>query len=515
MIVFETILVLLMGAVLLSMLARRIGVPYPTMLALGGGAVALVPGAPRLELPSDLILALFVAPILLDAAHDASLRDMKRLWLPVSSLVIVAVGLTTTAVAFTVRWLMPDMPWGGAIALGALLAPPDAVAALAVMRQVTPPHRIRAVLEAESLLNDASSLLIYKLAVVAVGTGSYSAAGALPPFLLVSVGSAIAGFCLAKLILHVAAEIDDAATVTVVQFVATFGVWLLAEHLALSGVVTIVVFGLTTAQRTSLSEPARIRVVSFATWETTTFVLNVLAFTLIGLQLRPILETLERSRQIEWLLYSAVVLVVVVVVRLAWVLLHGLASRLGTAIAGSRAEREANAHSLKAALVVGWAGMRGIVTLAAALALPAGFPYRDFILLSAFTVVLGTLVVQGLTLRPLLRLLKLPADDPIADELAIARGTALETAMRILDESQDPAAERLKYEYRAALAYTCDGDDPGNSPYNRLRRDVMPSARQALSALRATGRIGDEAYRQVEQELDWGELSAQSRDHRN
>ncbi|MFL9826243.1 cation:proton antiporter [Rhodoplanes sp. SY1] len=515
MIVFETILVLLLGAVLLSMLARRIGVPYPTLLALGGGALALVPGAPRLELPSDLILALFVAPILLDAAHDTSLRDMMRLWLPVSSLVIVAVGLTTTAVAITVRWLFPDMPWGAAIALGALLAPPDAVAALAVMRQVTPPHRIRAVLEAESLLNDASSLLIYKLAVVAVVTGSYNVAGALPLFLLVSVGSVIAGFCLAKLILHVTAEIDDAATVTVVQFVATFGVWLLAEHLALSGVVTIVVFGLTTARRTSLSEPARIRVISFATWETITFVLNVLAFTLIGLQLRPILETLERSRQIEWLLYSAVVVVVVVVVRLAWVLLHGLASRLGTAITGRRAGRETNAHSLKGALVVGWAGMRGIVTLAAALALPEGFPYRDFILLSAFTVVLGTLVVQGLTLRPLLRLLKLPADDPIANELAVARGTVLETAMRILDESQDPAAERLKHEYRAALAYTCDGDDPGNSPYNRLRRDVMPSARQALSALRATGRIGDEAYRQVEEELDWGELSAQSSDRRN
>ena len=185
MLVFETILGLLLGATLLSLLARRLNVPYPILLALGGALVAFIPGAPR----PDLILALFVAPVLLDAACDTSLRDLRDNWRPVLSLVLVAVGLTTLAVAFTARQLLPDLPWATAIALGALLAPPAAVAALAVLRQVNPPHRIRKVLEGESLLNDASALLIYTLAVGAVTAGGLSVAGALPTFALV-VGAA-------------------------------------------------------------------------------------------------------------------------------------------------------------------------------------------------------------------------------------------------------------------------------------------------------------------------------------
>jgi NhaP-type Na+/H+ or K+/H+ antiporter len=156
--IFETILALLLGATVLSLAARRANIPYPTLLALGGAAVALVSGVPRLDLPPELLLALFVAPILLDAAHDTSLRDLRQTWRPVLSLVIFAVGLTTAAVAVTTRQLLADMPWAAAIALGALLAPPDAVAALAVLRQVKPPRRIRTILEGESLLNDASAL---------------------------------------------------------------------------------------------------------------------------------------------------------------------------------------------------------------------------------------------------------------------------------------------------------------------------------------------------------------------
>ena len=500
--IFEAILVLLFCAALLSMVARRLNVAYPTLLALGGVVVALIPGAPTLDLPPDLILALFVAPVLLDAAHDTSLRDLRENWRAVLSLVLVAVGLTTAAVAIVAKFFLPELPWGAAIALGALLAPPDAVAALAVLRQVAPPHQIRTILEGESLLNDASSLLIYKLAVGAVAAGGFSASGAMPAFVLVTFGSVLAGWAMAKVFLRVLGSILDAPTATIIQFVITFGVWILAEHLGLSGVVTIVVFGLTAARRRTSSTNSHVRILSNSTWEVVTFVLNVLAFTLIGLQVRPIMEAFPEGERYRLLGIALVILIVVVAVRLAWVLVYGFARDQ----AGS--QRSNWLHNAKVRLMIGWSGMRGIVTLAAALALPAGFPYRDFILLTAFTVVLGTLVVQGLTLRPLLLWLNLPPENKVRDELAIARGAALEAAMAELDRHHGDAAQRLKLEYRDALSEARVGRDPRGSADNSLRQRVVPASRRAIDELRENGRIGDEAYRVVERELDLLELSS-------
>lgn len=500
---FELILALMLGAALLSMVAGAMAIPYPTLLALGGVALAFVPGLPDLEVPPDLILALFVAPVLLDAAHDMSLRDLKRSWKPVLSLVVVAVGLTTLAVAIAARYLLPDMPWAAAIALGALLAPPDAVAALAVMRQVEPPHRIRTVLEGESLFNDASSLLIYRLAVGAVATGGFSVREAAPAFLLVAFGSVIAGWLLAKLTTRFVRKITDAPTATIFQFVTTFGVWLIAERLHLSEVVTVVTFGITAARSSTFAMPVDVRVSSFATWTTATFVLNVIAFTLVGLQLRPILPTLEDGQHRDWLGVAFVILGLVIVVRLTWVLLYGMLHRDDPASPGAMTRAE----GMKAALVVGWSGMRGIVTLAAALALPADFPHRSFILLTAFIVVLGTLVLQGLTLKPLLGWMGLKRDSTVEDELALARTCALEAAITALTSEGGAAAERLRLEYQAKLDEAGAGSDPHGSTDTTLRRRVVPHARRAIDALRDTGRIGDDAYRQVEQELDWLELS--------
>src|SRR3954453_10188550 len=197
MLIFETILALLLGATVLAAFARRMSVPYPTLLALGGAFVALVPGSTRLELPPELILALFVGPVLLDAAYDTSLRDLRKNWLPILCLVLFAVGLSTVAAAVVAHLFLPDLSWAAALPLGALLAPPDAVAALAVLRQVNPPYRIRMVLEEESLLNDASALLIYKLAVGAVAAGGFSIGTAIPAFALIVLGSVAVGWLLA------------------------------------------------------------------------------------------------------------------------------------------------------------------------------------------------------------------------------------------------------------------------------------------------------------------------------
>jgi monovalent cation/hydrogen antiporter len=376
MLVFETILVLLLGATVLSGIARRLNIPYPTLLALGGAIVAFVPGAPRLDLPPELILALFVAPVLLDAAYDTSLRDMRDNWVPLSSLVVVAVVLTALAVAFVARQLLPDLPWAAAIALGALVAPPDAVAALAILRQVNPPYRIRKILEGESLLNDATALLLYKLAVGAMAAGSFSVEQSLPIFALVVVGSVVVGWLLAWPVGLLIQRIDDAPSSVIFQFVTTFSVWLVAERLGLSGVVTIVVFGLTAARQAGPLMPAQLRVPSFAIWETVTVILNVLAFTLIGLQLRPILEMLNGTERLRYLGAALVILFVVIAVRLGWVLTHHALAQGKSRLFGLRMARSSmSPPTAKGVLVVGWSGMRGIVTLAAAMALPEAFPY--------------------------------------------------------------------------------------------------------------------------------------------
>ena len=248
MLLFEWTILLLLGAVILSGVARRIGVPYPSFLALGGIAIAFAPHAPAITLDPGLALALFVAPVLLDAAYDTSVRDLLANWLPVGGLVFGAVVVTTAAVALVARLLVPDMPWAAAIALGAIVAPPDAAAATAVLRQVRLPHRLLVVLEGESLLNDATALLIYRAAVGAVAAGGFSIGHAIPISLLVIAGSIVAGMAMAWIQLRVTVRVTEFTSSVVLQFVSTFGVWILAERLHLSGILTVVAYAITIAR---------------------------------------------------------------------------------------------------------------------------------------------------------------------------------------------------------------------------------------------------------------------------
>ncbi|MDD2467267.1 MAG: sodium:proton antiporter [Desulfobulbus sp.] len=509
MLIFEITIALLAGSTILSILARRLGIPYPAILALGGVFIALfsVQGAPNINLSPELILTLFVAPVLVDAAHDISLRDLRSEWRPISSLVLIAVGLTTISVAFTTRYLFPEIPWAAAITLGALLAPPDAVAAMAVLRYVKLPSRVRIVLEGESLLNDASALLLYKLAVGAMVAGHFSAIEALPVFALVVFGSVVVGLLLAKLTGTLAGYITDAPTSVIFQFVLTFGVWLVAEQLHLSGVVTIVVFGISMSRYTTLQMPARLRISTFAIWESATFVLNVLAFSLIGLQVRPIIGSLDNIEVFHLLTKSLIILGVVIAIRIVWVMLY---SFIPWKSMSRNTPNSQPPHPAKAGIVIAWSGMRGIVTLAAAMALPENFPFRDFIQLTAFVVVLGTLVIQGPTLRPLLALLRLPTDDIVGSEIHRTRTAALQAAIAELEKEPSATAQSMKLEYQNALALTCKDEDPHNTEENLIRRKVAIAARRAILNLHRTGEIGDDAYRHVEEELDWFELSAGS-----
>ena len=317
--VFEIIIALLLGGAALAALARHIGTPYPALVALAGAGLALVPGTPTLVLDPELALTLFVAPVLLDAAFDASLRDLRQNWRPVAGLALGAVGLTVVMVAVVARLLVPDMPWAAAIALGAIVAPPDAAAATAVLKQLRPPNRLLVILEGESLFNDASALLIYRLAVGATLAGALSPGSVIPTLLIVTFGSVALGYVLARSFLLVNARIEDVATAVVVQFCGTFAVWMLAERLHLSGILTVVVFAMATARRAAELIPARLRIPSFAVWEFAVFVLNVLAFILVGFQLKGILTRIDGSTLIDYAIVAVAVCAATIVARILWV----------------------------------------------------------------------------------------------------------------------------------------------------------------------------------------------------
>jgi monovalent cation/hydrogen antiporter len=507
----EVLVGLILAATGLAAASRRIGAPYPVLLALGGAILAFVPGAPTLTVPPELALALFLAPVLLDAAGDASPRDLKDNWAPLTGLVVVAVVLTTIAVAAVARALMPGLPWAPAIALGAVVAPPDAAVATAVLRQLKPPHRILTILHGESLLNDATALLIFRLAVGAVAAQGFSISAVAPAFLFAVAGSVVAGPALAWLFLWVSDRVQDVPTAIILQFVSTFGVWILAEQIGLSGVLTMVCYAMTVARTSPERTPARIRIPSYAVWQTVVFTLNVLAFAFIGLQIRPILASLEPAVRGQYFAVAGAVLVTVIAVRLAWHMSFNALIRWRDRRFGFHPPRPMLRPSFGSGLVISWAGMRGVVTLAAALALPAAFPFRDLIVLTAFIVVLGTLTLQGLTLGPLLHVLDLKDDDPVGREASAARQRALQAGLAELEGDRSPLADAVRQAFSAHLGSV--GASPREvearrSAHSDLQGRTLQAARQAVLAMRASDEIGDDAFHQVEEELDWIEMSA-------
>jgi Na+/H+ antiporter len=531
--VFEVVIALLLGGAALAAIARHVGAPYPALVALAGAGLALIPGTPTLVLDPELALALFVAPVLVDAAFDASARDMRVNWRPIASLALGAVALTIAVVAVVAKLLVPDMPWGAAIALGAIVAPPDAAAATTVLKQLRPPNRLLVILEGESLFNDASALLVYRLAVGATMSGFIAGWTVIPMLVGVTVGSVVLAWVLSRLSLLVIARISDVSTAVIVQFCGAFFVWILAEQLHLSGIITTVVFAMVASRRAAEIVPARLRIPSWAVWEVAVFVLNVLAFILVGFQLKSISARLTGTTGLAYAAFAAAVCAVVIVARIAWV--TGAAAfsrwRCRPSVDGTPGPRDAVALDRRSAAVVGWCGMRGTVTLAAALALPADFPFRDLILTTAFGVTLGTLVLQGLTLRPLILRLGIKDDGAIEREVRLARVESLRAAVDAVaaghgDESAELVRRRFALQLqRAEKEFATDGANgtrltpegaaPTSSPATGVNnedddaaviRAATDAQRHRLVGLRADGTIGDAAFQRVEEELDWAEL---------
>lgn len=523
MLIFELVIALLLVGVVLSLCADRLDVPYPALLALGGAGLALVPGTPNIKLDPELALALFVAPTLLDAAYDASPRDLRDNFWPVTSLALVAVALTIAAVAFAARAMVPDMNWPTAIALGAIVAPPDASAATAVLRRLRPPHRLMVILEGESLFNDASALLIYRIAVVAAVTGSFSGWAVAPTLLLTAGGGVLVGMVLARVYLRIPIHSGDMAIAVLMQFLSTFAVWLIADALGLSAIITMVAYAMTLARYAPAMIGGRRRIASYAVWEVVVFVLNVLAFVLIGLQLRDILARMQSSDARLYAWFATAICATVIIARVAWVMSYNSVVRWKIRHFGSNTPRPMMVPTVGTGMLISWCGMRGIVTLAAALALPDGspkFPYRDLIVLAAFCVVLSTLVLQGLTLRPLMQVLGLKDDGSVEREINVARVETARAALQALEKQEPhPAVDLLRREYEARLrANSVDAASASDVAHNlpklaELQRQMAAAQRQALVELRARYVIGDDAFHAAEEEIDLLELSADARIH--
>lgn len=503
----EQILALFIAAVVLTAIARRLSAPYPVILAVGGALIALMPAGPAFTLPPELALALFVAPTLLDSAYDMSLRDLRDNSAPITGLVVFAVGLTTAAVAAVTHTLVPEIPWAAAVALGAIVAPPDAVAASSVLRQLHPPHRVLTILEGESLLNDATALLIYRLAVGAVTAGGFSIAAVGPTFLLGVVGSLIAGPVLGWLTLYVMERVEHVPTAIILQFVITFSVWIFADEMGLSAVLTMVCFAVTIKRTGPRRVPARMRIPTNAVWSTAVFALNVLAFIFIGLQIRPIFGALEEGELKRYLAVAGAVLATVIGVRLAWHMSFNAVLRWRHQHFGFHPPRPMLRPTVGSGLVISWAGMRGIVTLAAAMALPERFPQRDLIVLVAFGVALGTLVIHGLTLKPLMHALRLRDDDPVGREADAGRVKAYRAGIASIAGDRSAAAQQVRNKFETLLTYRTGADDVSVQQLGALYRQALRGARQALLTMRADDQIGDDAFHRIEQELDWFEMT--------
>ena len=503
---FESMLALMLFAVVLLQVARQTALPYPAMLALAGIAVAALPWAPDIAIDPRLALALFIAPALLDSAYDLPPRELRRHWVPLLALAAIAVVLTTAAVAWA-GVALTGMPIAAAIALGAFVAPPDAAAATAMLSRFNLPRRTVSVLKGESLLNDAVALLIFAAAVGAARSpGSFS--DQLPSLAIAAPGGIIAGIVLGKLYLWLSPRFAGTLGGTLFEFVTTFGVWVIADRLHLSAILAVVAFAMTIARTIPERQSPRDRIHSYAVWETTVFLMNVLAFLLMGLQARAIILRFDTEHIWQALGFAAVVVAVVIVVRLAWVMLYNVVRRrVAERFGGPRAP------TVQQGILVSWCGVRGLVTLATALALPPDFPARDLIALSAFAVVVGTLILQGLTLAPLIKWLRFKPEQTLESEVAAARVSLLDAAVDNLKARDGVIARAIREDYETARASVADHGRPDeHEEAKRIRHEAILAQRRKLHELRRAGDIDDDVFHELEQELDWKQLAASPQD---
>jgi CPA1 family monovalent cation:H+ antiporter len=495
---------LLAAAVVLLLVAQLLRVPYPILLVLGGLGLGFLPGMPHIELAPDLVLVAILPPLLYGTAFFTPLRGFRTNVREISLLAFGLVLTTMLAVAAVAHTAISSLDWPGAFVLGAILSPTDPAAATALAQRVGLPRRVTALVEGESLVNDGTALVAYKFAVAAVVSGSFSMADAAGRFVLNVAGGIAIGLAAGYLVRQVRRRLDNPPVEITISILSGYFAYLPAQAAGVSGVLAAVTIGIYMGWHTPELTSVQTRLQGVAVWEVLFFLLNALLFTLVGLQLLSIVDSLAGNSTGALIADAVVVTATVIGARFLWVFCTG----------SDRSWREST--------VLAWSGMRGAVSLAAALALPlttdadAAFPDRNLLVFLTFATILGTLVVQGLTLPGLLRLLGLEDDGLAEKEEAKARIHAAEAALARLDELvdeewvRDDTAERLRGLYnfrrdRFRSRFHADGDgaiESRSADYQRLRRELLDAERQAVVALRRSGRIDDDVMRRVFRDLD-------------
>jgi monovalent cation/hydrogen antiporter len=520
-------LLLLIFLVGFGTLAHRLRIPYPIVLVIGGLLVSVVPGLPHISLNPDLVFVVMLPPLLFSAAYNTSWREFRRNFSTIFSLSFTLVAFTTVGIGLVAHWILPNMDWRLGLVLGAILSPTDAIAATAIGKRLHLPRRITDILEAESLVNDGSGLLALEFAVAIVVTGhAPTILEGLWRLLYLVVAGIVVGLVLGHVIYAFQKRIEDTPIEVTLSLITPYLAYSAGESIHASGILSVVACGLYLGRRTSLYLSTAARVEGFATWNTLTFVLNGIAFLLIGLQLPYIWQSSHHLGASNLLFSAAVVVSAVIGLRLAWVFARQFFARRFMSRIRRRPRPSASVRGL---FIIGWTGMRGVVSLAAAISLPettetgAPFPERSTIIYLTFCVIFVTLVLQGLTLPAIIRRLGLQRrEGPEQEELA-GRKRVIRAALRQLDELRDsdggPAKERIYSElgqrYKARLRTLenredSDGrdrshDEDGVYDYNLYRsigRQLRETERAAALKLRDENQIDDEVLRKIERELD-------------
>ncbi|MFJ9741493.1 Na+/H+ antiporter [Streptomyces sp. NPDC101166] len=522
------LLLLVAGSAAIAGAARRTPVPAPLLLVAVGLAASYVPGVPDYTLDPHIVLPLLLPPLLYTSATDSSYLDLRAQLRPVALLSVGYVLFATVAVGYAAHLLVPGLPLTAALVLGAVVAPPDAVAATAVARRVGLPSRITTILQGESLLNDATAITAYKVALaVVVGTGA-SWVGGVEEFLVASVGGTAVGIVLMAPLHWLRTRLKEPLLQNTLSLLIPFVAYAAAEQFHASGVIAVVVVALYLGHRAWEVDFAT-RLQEEAVWKMVAFILESAVFALIGLQLQVVLKGLGAYEGLDAAWYAVALFLVVVAVRFLWVYPATFLPRLLSARIRAREENP----TWRGPIVVAWAGMRGVVSLAIAFSVPLTiddgaepFPHRNLILFLTFTTVIGTLVVQGLTLPPLIRLLKFPGADPRAATLAEANAQA--QASRVAEERLDalldderntlppPLADRLRMvmERRRNAVWERLGQvnevtgESVDDTYRRLSREMISAEREVFVRLRDGRHIDDEMLRTLLRRLDLEEAAA-------
>jgi CPA1 family monovalent cation:H+ antiporter len=515
----EPLLLMLMLAVGgLSVLAGAVRVPYPIVLVLGGLVLGFVPGLPPAELPPELVLVLFLPPLLFQEAFSFSPRELRANARVITLLAVGLVLATMTAVAAAAHALVAGLPWAAAFTLGAIVSPTDPLAATAVARRLGVPRRLVAVLEGESLVNDATALVAYRLAVAAVVAGSFTLWAAGVQFVSRGIGGVAIGLAVGWPIAEGLRRIEDPMVEIVLSVVTGYAAYLPADRLGLSGVLAAVAAGLYLGWRApELASPAT-RLLGVSFWEVLVYLLNAVLFVLVGLQLHPILNQLLPDPAIVRIGHAALVSAVVIAVRIAW----GFTVPYLVRVLDRRPAQRARRVGARERLVAGWSGMHGAVSLAAALALPLTtstgqpFPHRHLIIFLTFAVILATLVGQGLSLPWLIRRLGLHRDDSQTQEELRGRLRATDAALARLEElaredwTRDDTVERMRglYQFRRrrlkARGGSLDDDDAQDRSlaHQRLVHELLEAQRREIVLLRNQGEISNQVMGRIEHDLD-------------